>query len=423
MSASLKPQALVVGAGPSGLMAAEILARAGARVVLAEQRPSPGRKFLLAGRGGLNLTHTDPEERFLSRYDEAGPRLAAAVRNFPPEELAAWAEGLGEPVFVGTSGRVFPQSLKASPLLRAWLRRLAALGVELRLRRKFTGWSPEGAWLFETPEGPEAISAEVGVLALGGASWPHLGSDGLWAELLTREGVGMTPFSAANSGFRVEWPAGFAEKFAGTPLKRVAISCGAARVMGEAMIDKRGLEGGAVYALGRAIRGELALRDKAEIRLDLRPDLPLAALAERLAAPRGKRSLSTHLDKAGGLAPAATAILRMGGALPEDPRALAARIKSAPLILGAAFPLERAISSAGGVLWRELTPEFELRRRPGVWLAGEMVDWEAPTGGYLLQACFSMGATAGRAAARRLGLTPPDRLNSLPEPNPSPESA
>ncbi len=403
------PLALVIGAGPAGLMAAETLARAGARVLIAERMASPARKLLIAGRGGLNLTHTDPEDRFLSRYGAATKRLAPAVRAFPPEALTEWAEGLGRKLFVGSSGRVFPEEMKASPLLRAWLRRLGELGVELRLRRRWIGWTPEGAWLFETPEGPEEIRPEAAVLALGGASWPHLGPDGAWTELLAAKGAAITPFEAANSGFRVDWPEDFAARFAGTPLKRVAVACGAARVMGEAMIDRRGIEGGAVYVLGPAIRAELALREKAEIRLDLRPDLSLGALAERLAAPRGKRSLSTHLEKAGGLSPVARALARLAGPFEaEDPRALALRIKEAPLTLGAAFPLDRAISSAGGLRWSELTPDFEMRRLPGVFLAGEMLDWEAPTGGYLLQACFSTGAAAGRAASLRLGLTPPE---------------
>ncbi|WP_018631735.1 BaiN/RdsA family NAD(P)/FAD-dependent oxidoreductase [Neomegalonema perideroedes] len=416
---SSAPLALVIGAGPAGLMAAEILARAGARVLVAERMASPGRKLLIAGRGGLNLTHTDPEERFLSRYGAAAKALAPAVRAFPPEALTEWAEGLGQKLFVGSSGRVFPEEMKASPLLRAWLKRLGDLGVELRLRRRWTGWTPEGAWLFETPEGPEEIAAEAAVLALGGASWPHLGPDGAWTELLAAKGAAITPFSAANSGFHVAWPEDFAARFAGTPLKRVAIACGAARVMGEAMIDRRGIEGGAIYALGPAIRAELALRETAEIRLDLRPDLSLGALAERLAAPRGKRSLSTHLEKAGGLAPVARALARLAGPFEgedpaNNPKALAARIKDVPLTLGAAFPLERAISSAGGLRWSELTPDFETRRLPGVFFAGEMLDWEAPTGGYLLQACFATGAAAGRAAAKRLGLTPPEDLASPP---------
>lgn len=413
------PLALVVGAGPAGLMAAEVLARSGARVVVAERMASPARKLLIAGRGGLNLTHTDPEEKFLRRYGAGAKPLSAAVRGFPPEALTDWAEGLGQKLFVGTSGRVFPEVLKSSPLLRAWLKRLGALGVELRTRRRWTGWTPEGAFRFETPEGEEALQAEAAVLALGGASWPHLGSDGLWAEILAAEGAKLTPFEAANSGFHVDWPAGFVEKFAGAPLKRVAVACSGAKIMGEAMIDKRGIEGGAIYALGRAIRGELALRGKAEIRLDLRPDLSLQELAWRLDAPRGKRSLSTHLTKAGGLPPLATALARLSGPLDEeDPQALAARIKDARLTLGAPFPIDRAISTAGGLRWPELSPEFELRRRPGLFLAGEMLDWEAPTGGFLLQACFSTGFAAGRAAALKLGLTPPDRLDSEPEATP-----
>lgn len=429
MTAS-SPFALVVGAGPTGLMAAEVLARSGARVVVAERMASPARKLLIAGRGGLNLTHTDPEEKFLRRYGAGAKALAGAVRAFPPEALTDWAEGLGQKLFVGTSGRVFPESLKSSPLLRAWLRRLGGLGVELRTRRRWIGWTPEGAFRFETPEGEETIQAEAAVLALGGASWPHLGSDGLWTRILAAEGAALTPFEAANSGFHVAWPAGFAEKFAGAPLKRVAVACSGAKIMGEAMIDKRGIEGGAIYALGRAIRGELALRGKAEIRIDLRPDLSLQELAYRLDAPRGKRSLSTHLTKAGGVSPLATALARLSGPLEDllaenegDPTALAARLKDARLTLGAPFPIDRAISSAGGLRWSELSAEFELRRRPGTYLAGEMLDWEAPTGGYLLQACFSTGFAAGRAAAKRLGLTPPEQLDSAPQVSDPPDHA
>ena len=390
-------EAAIVGAGPAGLMAAEVLARGGARVVVFERSASPARKFLMAGRGGLNLTHGEPIEAFLARYREATPRLKPALRAFAPQDLRDWAAGLGEETFVGSSGRVFPRSFKASPLLRAWLRRLAGLGVELRTRCDFRGFAADGALRIAAPAGHVEIVAGATVLALGGASWPRLGADGGWVEALVGQGVAVAPLRPANCGFRADWSAHFAERFAGQPLKPAVFAFAGRNLRGEAMITARGLEGGAIYALSRDLRDAIEAGGHADLVIDLRPDVNHAALAEKLA-PRGGKSLATRLRQAG-LSPQAAGLLReAGAALPGEPAALAALIKSAPIRLVAMAGLARAISTAGGVELSEVNDNFMLMRRPGVFLAGEMLDWEAPTGGYLLQACFATGAAAGRGA-------------------------
>ena len=390
-------EAAIVGAGPAGLMAAEVLARGGARVVVFERSASPARKFLMAGRGGLNLTHGEPFEAFLARYREAAPRLEPALRAFAPQDLRDWAAGLGEETFVGSSGRVFPRSFKASPLLRAWLRRLAGLGVELRTRCDFRGFAADGALRIAAPAGHVEIVAGATVLALGGASWPRLGADGGWVEALVGQGVAVAPLRPANCGFRADWSAHFAERFAGQPLKPAVFAFAGRSVRGEAMITTRGLEGGAIYALSRDLRDAIEAGGHADLFIDLRPDVNLAALAEKLA-PRGGKSLATRLRQAG-LSPQAAGLLReAGAALPGEPAALAALIKSAPVRLVATAGLARAISTAGGVELSEVNDNFMLVRRPGDFHAGEMLDWEAPTGGYLLQACYATGAAAGRGA-------------------------
>lgn len=382
----------MIGAGPAGLAAAEAAAEAGASVTLFDRMPSPARKFLIAGRGGLNLTHSEPLDRFLSRFADGEPRLLDAVRAFPPEAVARWCEGLGQPVFTGSSGRVFPVVMKASPLLRAWLARLAALGVTLRARHRWTGFSENGAPRFDTPHGAATHHADAVVLALGGASWPRLGSDAAWVATLP--GVPVAPFVASNCGVRIAWSDGFRARFAGTPLKRIALACGCARVRGEAIVTDSGLEGGAVYALSAPIRAALAATGEALLTLDLRPDLDAAALSARLDGPRGSRSLANHLRVAGGLPPVAAALLREA----PDGRPLSARVKALPLCVTGLAGLDRAISSAGGVAWEALDDRFMLRAHPGVFAAGEMLGWDAPTGGYLLTACLATGRAAARGA-------------------------
>jgi uncharacterized flavoprotein (TIGR03862 family) len=393
----------VIGGGPAGLMAAEIAATGGAHVTIHERMPSVGRKFMLAGRGGLNLTHSEDFDAFMRRYGAAEAALRPAIEAFPPDALRAWCEALGQPTFVGSSGRVFPKAMKASPLLRAWLRRLGALGVEFRFRHRWTGWNEDGQLRFDSPAGPVTVAAGATILALGGASWPRLGSDGGWADILAKEGIAIAPLQPANCGVTVAWSDLFRERFEGAPLKRIALSFGAPSVRGEAIVTRTGLEGGAVYALSGVLRDAIVASGEAILQIDLRPDIAEAALAKALSAPRGKQSLSNFLRKAAGLPPVAIGLLRESAqptgdlaAMPAD--TLAARIKALPIRLTGTAPIARAISSAGGISFGEIDDHFMLRNMPGVFVAGEMLDWEAPTGGYLLQACFSTGAAAARGA-------------------------
>ncbi|SFS35497.1 NAD(P)/FAD-dependent oxidoreductase [Brevundimonas viscosa] len=389
----------VIGAGPAGLMAAERLAQAGVRVVVHEAMPSPARKFLMAGLGGLNLTHTEPETAFIGRYREAAPRVVEWLARFSPTHLVGWAEGLGLATFTGSSGRVFPKAMKASPLLRAWLGRLAERGVEVRTRSRWTG-RRDGGWVFATPEAERVERPDAVVLALGGASWPRLGSDGSWTDDLAAAGVEIAPLRPSNMGFDIAWSPVFAERFAGQPLKNVALSHGDRTVRGEAMVTRYGLEGGAIYALSAELREAIARDGSAELVVDLRPDLDEAALAARLARPRGKDSVTNWLRKAGGLSPAAVGLLReIPGEIPQGAEKLAKRIKAVRLKLTRAQGLARAISSAGGVKLDQVDERLMLKALPGVFVAGEMLDWEAPTGGYLLQACFASGVVAGEGAA------------------------
>ncbi len=380
---------VVIGAGPAGLIAAETLATAGRQVTVFDRMPTPGRKLLMAGRGGLNLTHSEPLARLLDRYGPARDWLAPAIEAFPPAALVAWAERLGQSCFTGSSGRIFPSAMKASPLLRAWLARLDTLGVRRVMRADWHGWNQDGALLFA---GLPPLTARATLLALGGASWPRLGADGSWTALLD---VPQAPLRPANCGFTVAWSEVFRGRFAGTPLKRIALSLNTETVRGEAVITATGIEGGAVYALSAAIRDTIAADGPATIRVDLRPDLDAPTLAQRLSAPRRGQSLSNFLRKTAGLPPVAIGLLQEAlhaGATQE----LAFLIKNLPITLEAPQPLGRAISTAGGVSREAVDAQFMLRARPRVFVAGEMLDWEAPTGGYLLQACFSTGVAAAR---------------------------
>ncbi len=394
----LSGSVVVVGAGPAGLMAAEAAAAAGASVHVFDAMPSAGRKFLLAGRGGLNLTHSEPLPAFLDRYGPARETLRPMIAAFPPQAVRDWAAGLGIGTFVGTSGRVFPDDFKAAPLLRAWLRRLKAAGVAFHPRRRWLGFAGD-ALLFDDG----AVRAVAAVLALGGASWPNLGSDGAWAAPMAAAGIAVAPLEPANCGFDIAWPAGLAAGFAGLPLKNIALSFAGRTLRGEAVLTAYGIEGGAVYALSSALRQAIERDGRAELLLDLKPDLGAAQLGERLRRPRQRASLSTYLKKTLNL-PAGTAALLRGfapGAVDDAP-ALAAAIKGLRLPLSTPRPVAEAISSAGGVCFTDVDATLMLRRRPGVFVAGEMLDWEAPTGGYLLQACLSTGRWAGAAAAGRL---------------------
>jgi uncharacterized flavoprotein (TIGR03862 family) len=408
MKSAFKNDVAVIGAGPAGLMAAEVLAQGGASVTVHDAMPSAGRKFLMAGRGGLNLTHSEPLQAFLTRYREATPQLAAAIETFPPDRLPEWCEALGQPTFVGSSGRIFPKSLKASPLLRAWLRRLDASGVQFSLRHRWIGWDASGRLLFQTPDGQCAVDARATVLALGGASWPRLGADGGWAETLAAKNVKVSPLKPANGGFTVAWSDIFRDRFEGQPLKAIALSFGAHSVRGEAMIARTGIEGGAIYALSADLREAILVSGSATLRVALRPDLGTHDLVARLSAPRGKQSFSNWLRKAARLSPVGIGLLQeaamgSGVALSSlSPENLAERINAVPVPLTGIAGIARAISTAGGIAFDELGADFMIRRLPGVFAAGEMLDWEAPTGGYLLQASFATGAAAGRGVLKWL---------------------
>ena len=389
----------VIGGGPAGLMAAETIAKAGRSVAVFEKMPTFGRKFLMAGRGGLNLTHSEDFERFVGRYGARAPALRPMLEAFAPDDLVAWAEALGQPTFVGASGRVFPKAMKASPLLRAWLARLEGLGVGLRTRAEWSGWSADGGLLING----QIVRARAVVLALGGASWARLGSDAAWVPMLEGQGCAVAPFRAANCGFDVAWSAVFRERFAGEPLKNVGLRHGEKRARGDAMVAGYGLEGGAIYALASALRDAIEVDGEAVLTIDLRPDIPVETLERRLLSPRGGQSLANFLRKAVKLSPVEVNLLREahGLDLPDAPAALAAAIKAAPITLTGVQPLDRAISAAGGARFESLDG-LALKDRPDVILAGEMLDWEAPTGGYLLQACFASGVAAGKQALARL---------------------
>lgn len=405
MTSPARPDVAVIGAGPAGLIAAERLATVGFTVTVYDRMPGIGRKFLMAGRGGLNLTHSEPSDRFLERYGAARDWLAPTIAAFDAAAVRAWCEGLGQPTFVGSSGRVFPTALKASPLLRAWRARLVALGVTFALRHDWQGWDDDGALRFVGPDGAAlSISPAATLLALGGASWPRLGADGGWADRLRARGIPVAALRPANCGLRIAWSDYLRERFAGTPLKRIALAFAGRSVRGEAVLTQSGLEGGVVYALASSVRDALDARRPARLMLDLRPDLTLEELTARLSIVRSRQSTPTFLRKAGALPPIAIALLHdvARAALDKGPAAIAAAIKAVPLQVIGVAGLERAISTAGGIDRAALDDEFMLTGLPGVFAAGEMLDWDAPTGGYLLQACLATGVAAAEGIKRRL---------------------
>ena len=401
----------VIGGGPAGLMAAEVLAAGGVGVDLYDAMPSVGRKFLLAGVGGMNITHSEAFETFVSRYGARAAEVRPLLEAFPPDALREWIRGLGVETFVGSSGRVFPKDMKAAPLLRAWLHRLREAGVRFHVRHRWVGWDDDGTLLFATPAGELAVKAGAVVLALGGASWPKLGSDGAWAPLLAQRGVDVAPLVPSNCGFDVAggWSGHLRTRFAGQPLKTVALrfTDGAGIVherRGELMLSDTGIEGSLVYALSAPLRDAIAAQGALTVALDLVPDKPLERVVSEVSHPRGARSLSSHLQSRSGIKGAKMALLREilpPGQL-NDPAALARAIKSLPLTLAAPRPIAEAISSAGGVRFDALDERLMLRTLPGVFCAGEMLDWEAPTGGYLLTACLASGRVAGKGALNYL---------------------
>lgn len=387
----------IIGAGPAGLAAAEMLVEAGHRPVIFEAKPSVARKFLMAGKSGLNLTKDEPDAAFRAAIGCAP--LDPILADFGPREIMRWAEDLGEPLFAGSSARVFPKSMKGSPLLRRWLGRLERM--EIRTRWSWRGWQ-DRALRFETPEGPATVAPRATILALGGASWPRLGSDGAWVPWLSAEGIRTAPFQPANMGFDVAWSDHFRDRFAGEPVKPVTLRVGTHQVRGEFVISATGIEGSAVYAVSAPLRDAL-VRGPASLTLDLAPDRSAGALTARLSRPRGRNSMANHLRKSIGLSGVRAGLLReLSPDWPETPEGLAARIKALPMPVLRPRPLAEAISSAGGIAWESLTPDLMLSTLPGTFAAGEMLDWEAPTGGYLLTTCIATGRHAGRAAAEWL---------------------
>jgi uncharacterized flavoprotein (TIGR03862 family) len=402
----------VVGAGPAGLMAAEALAGRGHAVHVFDGMPSAGRKFLLAGKGGLNLTHGEDAARFATRYRcGAGgrkPALQAALDAFPAQALRDWAAALGVETFVGSSGRVFPRDLKAAPLLRAWLHRLRGQGVQFHMRHRWQGWADDGALRFETPQGAVAQRPRATVLALGGASWQRLGSDGAWWPWLRDTGVALAPLLPSNCGFDVDWSDKLRREHAGAPLKGVLMRFEGFEQRGEMVLTAGGVEGSLIYAASAWLRDALARDGRATFTLDLLPDRDAAWVAREVAHPRGSRSLGSHLQSRLNLGAAKAALLwevvmHQEPAARHDAAHLARLVKALPVRVTAARPIDEAISSAGGVAFDALDGCFMLRARPGVFCAGEMLDWEAPTGGYLLTACFATGRAAGEGAAAWLG--------------------
>ena len=385
-------------------MAAEVLAARRVGVDLYDSMPSVGRKFLLAGKGGLNLTHSEAADAFVERYGASAPRVAEWLKDFDAQALRDWAHNLGIETFVGSSGRVFPREMKAAPLLRAWLHRLRREGVVFHMRHRWIGWNEDGALRFDTLQGEHCAHAAAVVLALGGASWPRLGSDAAWAALLRARDIDIAPLKPANCGFNVPWSAHFRARFAGQPLKGVRLSAEGQNRTGELLISEYGLEGSLIYAFSSVLRERIAVEGEALIHLDLAPHKPVEVLAKEIAHPRGSRSKSSHLASRVGIAGVKAGLLReyLPSQTYDNPAALAAAIKALPVRLLSARPIEEAISSAGGVRFEELNEDLMLRKLPGIFCAGEMLDWEAPTGGYLLTASMASGRHSARGALNYL---------------------
>ncbi len=404
MSAGPNARVAIVGAGPAGLMAAEVISQAGIAATVYDAMPSAGRKFLMAGKGGMNITHAEAFDAFLSRYGARRADLEPMLQAFTPADLRAWVKELGIDTFVGSSGRVFPTEMKAAPLLRAGLHRLRSNGVQFRMRHRWLGWA-DGALRFATPDGERHVLADATLLALGGGSWPQLGSTGAWAEILAERGIGLSPLRPANCGFETDWSEVFRQRCAGQPLKSVVATFRNNQgetfsQQGELTVADYGLEGGLIYALSAPLRDAIAAAGSATLRLDLLPDRSPDNIAERLAKPRGKDSLSNYLRKRLAIDGVKTLLLReaLSAAELNEPAKLAAAVKALPIVLHRPRPIEEAISSAGGVAFEELDQNLMLRKLPGTFCAGEMLDWEAPTGGYLLTACLASGRKAGLGA-------------------------
>mgnify|MGYP000032273915 CR=1 FL=1 len=406
---SSPPRIAVIGGGPAGLAAAEILSQAGLEIDLFDAMPSLGRKFLMAGRGGLNLTHSEPLDRFLTRYGIRSTELGAMVSACTPQSLQDWAEGLGVTTFIGSSGRVFPREMKAAPLLRAWLYRLRSAGVHVHVRHRWLGWTPDGDLRFATPAGEVIQRVDALVLALGGGSWARLGSDGAWMPVLAERGIALAALQPANCGFELAWSEVFRTRFAGEPVKNVIASCidnhGVRHQRrGEFVISEHGVEGSLIYALSAPLRDSLARDGSAILSLDLLPAHDAAQVLTEVSHPRGSRSLSSHLQSRLGIAGVKAGLLRevLDKEAMHDPAQLAATLKSLPLRLTATRPIDEAISTAGGVDFAALDANLMLKQLPGVFCAGEMLDWEAPTGGYLLTGCIASGQYAARGLLRWL---------------------
>jgi uncharacterized flavoprotein (TIGR03862 family) len=387
----------IIGGGPAGLMAAEVISAQGIHVDVYDAMPSVGRKFLMAGKSGLNISHSDPFDDFVSRYGKRREQIEPLLKTFGAGQLRAWVHGLGIQTFVGTSGRIFPVEMKASPLLRAWMQRLNALGVTFHLRHKLTGIRPDRSLHFLTPDGDITVNADAVVLALGGGSWRRLGSDGAWVEWLRQTGVKVEPLRPSNCGFDVDWSPIFKEKYDGHPIKSVVLSAGEFRQQGEFIITKAGVEGSLVYAASAILRDEIEAHGSAVMHLDLAPDQTEDQLKEKLSRPRGSRSMARHLEKTVGIKGVKAGLLREFVPKDEFTEArLAFYIKNTPVTLLTTHLLDKAISSAGGVSFDSMDEHLMLKNLPGVFCVGEMLDWEAPTGGYLLTACFSSGYTVGQ---------------------------
>ncbi|WP_299414230.1 TIGR03862 family flavoprotein [uncultured Sulfitobacter sp.] len=387
--------AVVIGSGPAGLMAAQVMAQNGVAVTVCEAKPSVGRKFLMAGKSGLNLTKSEDTARFHAAYSNAAPWLTPIMQGFDAQAVQDWAQDLGQSVFTGSTGRVFPDAMKASPLLRAWMGRLTDLGVTFHTRWRWTGWGHD-ALTFDTPEGAQTLVADATILALGGASWRRLGSDGAWADLLVAKDVPLAPFAPANAGVAVAWSA-YMDKHLGTAIKGIALSSGDYISRGEAVISRAGLEGGGIYTVSRGVR------EGHPLLMDMAPDMDMAAVVQKLSKPQGKTTLKEHIRKTLRLDAAKIALLQeMAMPLPKDPAALAGIIKALPLEHAGLRPMDEAISTAGGIAHSGLDEGLQIKALPNTYAAGEMLDWEAPTGGYLINACLATGAWAGQHAAARL---------------------